>query len=175
MDPNGNSLIKELYNLCQQGKLEDMCAILNRMPSLTHVRGEDNTTLIHVAINSPNPVSITRALIRQFEVDCAQPDNTGWLPLHAAAQLVDTSLVELLITEGKSPVDFQDDYGETPLHQAAHENGTSVTHLLCRRFNACTSVKNNVRRSCVCLPDSSTVPSPKEKSDSYRLGILPYI
>eukprot|EP01138_Halocafeteria_seosinensis_P012803 gb/GECG01013079.1/.p1 GENE.gb/GECG01013079.1/~~gb/GECG01013079.1/.p1 ORF type:complete len:181 (+),score=11.80 gb/GECG01013079.1/:1-543(+) len=167
-EPAPSPLTSEVFRLGSQGKLGALRSILEWDPSLAHSRWQDKSSLIHAACECPKPVFITLALIREFGVYCGEPDEVsparnvtvlrqlplvlgnatlkaGWTPVHIAARQGHAKLVRVLIEEGKSPVDHQDDYGDTPLHQAAQANRSTVVRRLCKKYHANAAMRNNVR------------------------------
>ena len=81
-----------------------------------------------------------RALVpRASAEDLAwQEPNSGWTPLHMAAEMADVELVEVLIQAG-APLDVRDAHGQTPLHIAvdsevdgAHQSSSPLSLLVTR-------------------------------------------
>uniref|UniRef100_A0A3B5M1J5 Ankyrin repeat and sterile alpha motif domain containing 1A n=1 Tax=Xiphophorus couchianus TaxID=32473 RepID=A0A3B5M1J5_9TELE len=100
-----------------------------RGPNVNCVDSTGYTPLHHAALNGHS--AVVEALLRN-EALTNIADNKGCYPLHLAAWKGDERIVKLLIHQGRSnpQINEQNNDNETPLHCAAQYGHTQVVHLL---------------------------------------------
>ena len=113
-------------------------------------KGADTTALsvngfhaLYVAAGSDHG-EVVRLLLENSEVNPFDATNNpgGFTPLHAAADMVSIEALEILIEDGRLPIDGLTDKGETPLYRAARNGSHRAVEILLAR-NADATIANN--------------------------------
>lgn len=109
----------ELIDAIRQDSVNAVSQILALNPALiTEVKGENGTTLLHLAASYGSSNVIPLLLAAQLKLDSV--DDDGQVPLHAAAGSGNVGAIRALIKAGANP-SATDPVGLTPLHLAAEE------------------------------------------------------
>ncbi|KAJ0095905.1 hypothetical protein Patl1_16732 [Pistacia atlantica] len=97
------------------------------------LRNEDSRSLLHVAVSSRRPevVKILSNIDESAKV-INSADEEGWAPIHSAASIGNTEIVEILLSEG-ADVNLKNDGGRTALHYAASKGWLKIAELLITR------------------------------------------
>ena len=106
-----------------------------------NLQTKQGTTALHLSVAKKH-LSVCKFLIDNG-ASVRLKDQKGQLPLHRAASIGSMTLVELLCTQGKSPVNVRDKQGWTPLFHALAEGHGDIALLLVNKYDADVQLEDN--------------------------------
>ncbi|KAL4922999.1 ankyrin repeat domain-containing protein [Aspergillus undulatus] len=130
--------------------------LLLRKGADVNVKSVTGQNALHFATSKAN-LSTVRTLLSN-KCSARVKDKRGQLPLHRAAAIGSTPIIQVLLKEGRSPVNATDDDGLTALHHAISEgHGDAAVTLL--KAGAEADKEDRVGRLAIDLAPDSKVRS----------------
>ncbi|EEH21138.1 hypothetical protein PABG_03369 [Paracoccidioides brasiliensis Pb03] len=117
-----------------------------------NIKSTAGQNAIHFA-TSKNNVSTVRLLL-SHKCSARVKDNRGQLALHRAAAIGSIPILNMLIEEGKSPLNTTDIDGATALHHAVAEGHAEAALVLLRAGAEVDKRDNNEKLAIELAPDS---------------------
>ena len=125
--------------------------LIREHPKLVNEQDEDGRLPLHWAVSGGDVymVAFLAANMTQAEID-DMVDNSGWTPVHIAAAIGRSDILDVLLTHDPVPdIDLATGSGTTALHLAVSKNHYDVVKQLIQKYHCSTRTKDKLGRTAM--------------------------